>query len=179
MNLWHDVPRGSRDEFNVIVEIPRGSHNKYEIDKETGLIALDRVNYGAAAYPFNYCYIPQTLWEDGDALDVMLLATNPIHPGIMVACRPVAVMRMDDCGENDDKIIAVPVEDKRFDHMKSVEDIAPHLLKEFANFFETLKNLKGNSPEDYQVKVTGFEGAEEAKGAFDTSVKLYDEKFSA
>ena len=83
MNLWHDVSIGKNvpDEFNCIVEIPKNSHNKYEIDKETGLIALDRANYNAAPYPFDYAFIPQTLWEDGDALDVIILSTYPLAVG--------------------------------------------------------------------------------------------------
>lgn len=178
MHLWHDIPFGSFEELNVIVEVPAGSHNKYEIDKETGMIALDRVNYGAAAYPFNYCYIPQTLWDDGDALDVILLATNSIYPGVLVPCRPVGFMKMDDCGEDDSKVIAVPLEDKRFDHVKDINDLPPHELKVFKNFFETLKNLKGNSPEDYKVVVEGFESKDAAIPAIEKSIKLYNEKFA-
>src|SRR3989338_1146559 len=101
MNLWHDIPLGDKapEEFNTIIEIPRGSHNKYEIDKETGLIKLDRVNFSAAPYPCDYGFAPQTLWEDGDALDVIVLTTNPIPPGILVSVRPVGLMKMIDGGE--------------------------------------------------------------------------------
>src|SRR5687767_4497870 len=114
MNLWHDIDSGTKNEINTIIEISRGSNNKYEIDKETGLIALDRVNYSAAPYPFDYGFVPKTLWDDGDALDVILLTTHPISPGILVCVRPVAVMEMIDSGESDYKIIAVPVKDKRW-----------------------------------------------------------------
>src|SRR3954468_1082346 len=114
MNLLHDIPAGSRDEMNVIVEIPRGVKNKYEIDKETGLIKLDRVNHTAQAYPFDYGFVPQTLWDDGDALDVVLLTTEALFPGLLLEARPVGIMHMIDGGEADEKVIAVPVGDPRF-----------------------------------------------------------------
>jgi len=103
MNLWHDIPLGENapDEINVIIEIPKGSPNKYEIDKTTGLIKLDRVNYSAAPYPFDYGFAPQTLWGDNDPLDVVVLTSYPLYPGILVAVRPVAVMEMIDNGESD------------------------------------------------------------------------------
>ena len=155
MNLWHDVPKGEKcpEEFNCIIEIPQGSHNKYEIDKETGLIALDRVNYGPTAYPFDYGFVPQTLWEDGDALDVVVLATHPFHPGIMVKVRPVAMMEMTDCGESDNKIICVPVDDKRWKHVKDLADVNPHFLKEMKVFWEMNKALKGDDPSQYPIIV--------------------------
>ena len=138
MNLWHDIPIGddAPNEVNCIVEISKGSHNKYEIDKDTGLIKLDRANYGAAPYPFEYGFVPQTLWEDGDALDVMLLATYPIHPGILVNVRPVALMEMTDDGESDDKIFAVPVDDKRWDDVHDLADLNKHMLKECKDFLK-------------------------------------------
>src|SRR3990167_5681680 len=101
MNLWHDVSIGKKvpDEFNVIVEIPKGSKNKYEIDKETGLIALDRVTHTTQDFPFDYGFVPQTLWDDGDALDVILLTTHPIQTGVLVRARPIALMKMIDGGD--------------------------------------------------------------------------------
>src|SRR6185436_16512750 len=112
MNLWHDIPLGddAPNEINVIIEIPKGSPNKYEIDKETGLIKLDRANYSAAPYPVDYGFAPQTLWDDGDALDVIVLSTFPLAPGILVNARPVAIMEMIDGGDSDYKVIAVPVD---------------------------------------------------------------------
>ena len=86
MNLLHDIPHGSADEMNVIIEIPKFSKNKYEIDKETGIIALDRVMHSAQDYPFDYGFVPQTHWHDGDALDVVVLTTHPLHPGVLVPC---------------------------------------------------------------------------------------------
>jgi inorganic pyrophosphatase len=178
MNLWHDIPLGdgAPDEINVIVEIPRGSHNKYEIDKETGLIKLDRVNFSAAPYPFDYGFAPKTLWEDGDALDVVVLTTNPIPSGILVSVRPIALMEMTDGGESDDKVIAVPTEDIRFDDVKDLADINPHTLKEMQHFFENGKKLKKKPVE---ITVHGFKGRESAYQAVKKSVELYEKKFKA
>lgn len=180
MNLWHDISIGKNapEEFNCIVEIPKGSHNKYEIDKETGLIALDRANYDATAYPFDYAFIPQTLWEDGDALDVLVLTTYPLNVGIMVAVRPVAVMDMTDSGESDYKILAVPVGDRRFDDIKDLTDLNKHMLKEYVHFFETYKKLKSDDPKKNAVTVSGYKDKSEAIKAIVRSQELYKEKFS-
>jgi inorganic pyrophosphatase len=170
MDLYHDIPAGSKDEMNVIVEIPKGSSNKYEIDKATGLIALDRANYSAAPYPCEYGFVPQTLWDDGDALDVLILATFPVLPGILVRARPVGIMEMIDEGENDYKIIAVPVDDKRWDDVQDLTDINEHTLKELQHFFETYKELKGKGN---GVVINGFKGKEEAQKAFEKGGRMY------
>lgn len=177
MNLWHDVPLGDNapEEINVIIEIPKGSNNKYEVDKETGLIKLDRANYSAAAYPFDYGFAPKTLWEDGDPLDVIVLTTYPLDPGILVAVRPVAVMDMVDGGESDYKIIAVPVEDKRWDDVNDLADVNAHSIKEFQHFFETYKALKGKPA---PVEIKGVYGKDKALEAVKRSVEIYNEKFS-
>ena len=177
MNLWHDVSVGKNapEEFNCIVEIPKGSYNKYEIDKETGLIALDRANYSYAPYPFDYGFAPQTLWGDGDALDVIVLTTFPLAVGILVRVRPIAVMDMTDSGDSDYKIIAVPVDDKRWDDTHDLADLNKHSLKEFTHFFETYKQLKGK-PAD--VKINSIMGKSEAIEAVKKSIDLYKEKFS-
>ena len=176
MNLWHDIPRGKNvpDEFNVVIEIPKGSNNKYEIDKETGLIALDRANYSAAPYPFDYGYVPQTLWGDGDPLDVILLTTYPLFPGILVKARPVGVMDMTDTGESDAKIIAVPVDDKRFDDVHDLSDLNKHSLKEFTHFWETYKELKKG--EKGTVTINGVYDRAHAIQNIKESIALYDEK---
>lgn len=176
MNLWHDIPPGKKvpEEINVIIETPRGSHNKYEIDKETGLIKLDRANYNAAPYPFDYGFVPQTYWEDGDALDVMVLTTFPLNPGILAGVRPVALMEMTDSGDPDSKVIAVPVDDRRWDDVRDLKDMNQHSLKEFRHFFETLKQLK-NKPA--VVTVHGFKPREAAFDAVRHGMKLYQEKF--
>jgi len=174
MNLWHDLELGEKapEEFNVIIEIPKWSKNKYEIDKKTGLIKLDRALKTAQDYPFDYGFAPQTLWEDGDALDVVVFSTYPLATGILVVVRPVGVMRMIDSGEGDDKILAVPTEDPRWDEIKELEDLNKHSLKEIKHFFETYKEIEGK-----KVEVTGFEGRDKALEAVQKSVKLYKEKF--
>lgn len=178
MDLWHDVSLGDNvpETFNAIVEIPKGSFNKYEIDKKTGLIKLDRANYSSSPYPFDYGFAPQTLWEDDDALDVIILTTFPLYPGIMVSVRPVAVMEMIDSGESDYKIIAVPADDKRWDKVKDLADVNEHNLREFQHFFETYKKLKGKGD---IVEVRGYKGKKEAIEAVEKSIVLYKEKFPA
>lgn len=177
MNLWHDITLGKNvpEEFNTIIEIPKGSNNKYEVDKETGLIALDRANYSSSAYPFDYGFAPQTLWDDGDPLDVVVLTTFPLLPGILVKVRPVAVMDMTDSGDSDYKIIAVPVDDKRWDDTKDLKDLNKHMLKEFTHFFESYKVLKG---EGDIVKINDVMDKKAAIEAVEKSIKLYKDKFN-
>ncbi|MBT3419241.1 MAG: inorganic diphosphatase [Candidatus Magasanikbacteria bacterium] len=176
MNLWHDVPLGDNvpDEFNCIIEIPRGSLNKYEIDKDTGLIMLDRVMYSAQTYPVDYGFAPKTLWDDGDALDVMVITTEPLHPGIVVPVRPVAIMHMIDDGESDDKVIGVPANDPRCTHIKDISDLNQHQLKTLRHYFETYKQLQ-----NVEVSISGFEGRDAAIFAVNRSIDLYNKKFSS
>lgn len=177
MNLWHEVSRGKNipEEVNVIIEIPKNSPNKYEIDKETGLIALDRANYSSAPYPFDYGFVPQTLWEDGDALDVIVLTTFPLNVGVLVKVRPVAVMEMIDGGESDYKVIGVPVDDKRWEDTEDLSDINKHNLKEFVHFFETYKELKKG--EKGVVTIGKISDKAAALEAVKKSIALYEEKF--
>lgn len=178
MNLWHDVTIGedSPNIINTIIEIGEGSNNKYEIDKETGLIKLDRANYSSAPYPFDYGFVPQTLWEDGDPLDVVVLTTFPLNPGILVKVRPVAVMEMIDDGESDYKIIGVPDDDKRWEDTQDIGDLNKHKLKEIEHFFKTYKELKGNKN---VVEINGFKPKADAIKAIEKSIALYKEKFSS
>lgn len=171
MNLLHDIEAGSADEMNVIVEIPRGSQNKYEIDKATGLIALDRVLHTAQSYPFDYGFVPQTLWDDGDALDVVLLTTNPLPPGILVRARPIGVLPMVDGGDSDAKILAVPVSDPRFKGVQDIKDVNEHTLKEFSHFFLTYKQLQNK-----EVTVEEWQDKAAAVAAFEKARKMYAEK---
>ena len=172
MNLWHDISPGTKDRMHIIIEIFRGSKNKYEIDKKTGLIALDRVAHTAQDFPFDYGFVPQTLWDDDDALDAIVLTTYPLNPGIMVRAKIIALMNMIDDGDSDDKIITVPADDPRFDEINDLKDINKHTLKEMEHFYSTYKNLQNK-----KVSVTGFKGEREAKEAFERSKKLYTEKF--
>lgn len=171
MNLLHDISSGSTDILNVIVEIPKGSKNKYEIDKETGLIALDRAAHTAQDFPFDYGFVPQTLWDDGDALDVILLTTFPLAPGILVRARPVGIMHMTDGGDADDKIIGVPIDDPRWEEVHDLADINKHTLKEMEHFYSTYKKLQNK-----EVHVAGFMGVKEAKEAVLRGMALYTEK---
>ncbi len=168
MNLLHDVDPGTKGEMSVIIEIPRGSHNKYEIDKKTGLIALDRVAHTGQDFPFDYGFVPQTLWDDGDALDVVVLTTYPLAPGILVRARPVAIMRMIDSGEGDDKVIAVPVDDPRWKDIQDLAEVNKHTLKVIEHFYTTYKKLQ-----DKEVTVQGFEGKAAAEAAFERARKMY------
>lgn len=171
MNLLHELAPGSKEEMTVIIEIPRGSKNKYEIDKATGVIALDRVNHTAQAYPFDYGFVPQTLWDDGDALDVVLLTSEPLLPGILVRARPVGIMHMIDGGEADEKIIAVPASDPRWKDVQDIQSVNPHTLKEISHFFATYKQLQ-----DKVVEVGAFEDKAAAEAAFERACQLYRDK---
>lgn len=173
MNLLTDIEPGSADQMNVIIEIPKGSHNKYEIDKKTGLIKLDRANYGPAPYPFDYGFVPQTLWDDGDALDVIVLTSYPLAPGILVEARPIGILSMIDDGESDDKVLAVPTEDRRWDHVTKIEDVNPHLLREIEHFFQNNKKLKAKPVE---ITTNGYKGADEAMAAFHRARDMYQGK---
>jgi len=172
MNLWHDIDPGTADEMNVIIEIPRNSRNKYEIDKETGLIALDRVLHTAQVYPIDYGFVPKTLWDDDDALDAMVLTTEPLAPGILVSARPIGIMDMVDDGDPDAKILCVPTGDPRWKNVQDLRDVNPHTIKELEHFFCTYKQLQGKTCE-----IRGFDGVDKAREAFERSKKLYNEKF--
>lgn len=172
MNLWHDIDPGNKDAINVIIEINKGSKNKYEVDKKTGMIALDRVMHTGQDYPFDYGFVPQSLWHDGDPLDVVLLSTYPFVPGVLVAARPVAVVHMVDGGEADEKVIAVPIEDPRFDIIKDIRDINPHTLKEIEHFFLTYKKLQKK-----EVTISNIEGREVAEKAIEEGLDLYKAKY--
>ena len=173
--MWHEISAGKNvpNNINVIIECPRGSKNKYEIDKETGLIKLDRAMKTSQDYPFDYGFVPQTLWEDNDPLDVIVLSTYVLAPGILVEARPVAVMRMVDCGEGDDKIIAVPKNDPRWDNVKDMKDLNPHTLREFKHFFETYKSIENGK----EVVIKKTEGKAKALEAVKKSLKMYKDKF--
>lgn len=174
MNLWHEISPGKKlpEKINVIVEINKGSKNKYEIDKETGMIALDRPSHTAQDFPFDYGFVPQTYWHDGDALDVIILTTYPLLPGIMVEVRPVALLEMIDSGDNDNKLVAVPTSDPRFEDLKDLADINKHTLKEIAHFYGTYKKLQNK-----EVEVKGFQDKKAAEAAVLESLELYKSKF--
>jgi inorganic pyrophosphatase len=174
LSLLHDITSGHNtpEEINVIVEINKGSKNKYELDKETGIILLDRVMHSSQDYPFDYGFIPQSHWHDGDPLDVVLLTTHPLMPGILVHARPVAVLDMVDSGQSDAKVIAVPLHDPRFKDVHDLEDINSHTIKEIEHFFLTYKSI--------QNKVVTIRSIRDAKAARDVvkeGLALYRKKF--
>ncbi len=174
MNLLHDISSGKDvpNVINVIIEIPKGSKNKYEIDKETGLIMLDRALHTAQDYPFDYGFMPQSHWDDGDPLDVVVLTTYALAPGILVKVRPVGIVNMIDDGDSDAKIIAVPDKDPRWDEVKDLADINKHTLKEIEHFFLTYKQIQKK-----EVSIDSIGDKAEATAAILKSQELYKEKF--
>lgn len=175
MDIWHDVSAGenSPEEVNVIIEIPKGSQNKYEFDKKTGLVILDRVLYASVHYPADYGMIPQTYAPDGDPFDAIVLITNPTQPGVLIKSRPIGIMHMIDDGEQDDKLLCVPVNDVRFEHMNDLSDVPQPIIDEITNFFESYKTL-----EKKEVKIEGWENAATAKKILNQSIAAYKEKFA-
>lgn len=158
---WHDLSPGRHapDEVTVVVETPGNSRNKYELDKSTGLFKLDRVLHSAVHYPGDYGFIPQTLFEDGDPLDVLLLIKEPTFTGCIVTARPLGVLRMRDRDEPDDKILAVPTHDPHQTEFFDIADLPQHVLREIEYFFATYKTLEGKAvvidqwePHDVAVK---------------------------
>lgn len=164
-------PINKDNTINVIIEIEKGSKNKYELDKETGLIKLDRVMYTAQSYPFDYGFVPNTLWYDGDPLDVVLLTSYSIHSGVLVEARPVGYFNMIDHGESDAKVIAVPAHDPRFSHIKDLKDLNPHTLDEINHFFETYKIL-----ENKKVEIPSIHDKLETLEIINESIKLFKNK---
>jgi inorganic pyrophosphatase len=146
-----DAPRV----FNTIIEIPKGSTNKYEVDQETGIIKLDRVLYSPLFYPFDYGYIPQTHYLDGDPLDVLVMMSHPTVPGCQVEAHAVGVLLMTDDKGPDEKVLCVAERDPRFKNRKSLDDLQPHTLAEISHFFEVYKAL-----EDKTVDIHGWRGPE-------------------
>jgi inorganic pyrophosphatase len=142
---------------DVLVEIPAGSQNKYEFDKEKNRYVLDRVLYSPMHYPTEYGYLENTLAEDGDPVDVLVLATFPTFPGCVIESRVIGVLMMTDDKGKDEKILAVPTQDPRFKNVHTLDDVAPHTLKEIAHFFQVYKDLENKT-----VQIDGWEGVETA-----------------
>jgi inorganic pyrophosphatase len=170
MTLYHDIPAGPKipDVINVIVEIPKGSQNKYEYDKKTDMIKLDRVLFSPIFYVGDYGMIPQTLSEDGDPLDVLVLVTNPTYPGILIEARPIALLKMSDGSNTDNKVLCVARNDPRYSRYKDIKDIEKHTLKEISHFFQTYKDLEGK-----KVNVIGWKNANGAKKVILTAIESY------
>lgn len=171
---WHEAPIGNNPpEFvNGIIEISTGMRTKYEVDKETGLLKLDRILYSAVYYPANYGFIPQTMGEDKDPLDIMILCREPIQPLCLVPARVVGVMRMIDQGLADDKILAVADNDANTKHLKDISELANHFKLELKEFFESYKKL-----ENKIVTVPDFQGKDIALKIISQAIKDYNTEF--
>lgn len=155
----------------AFIEIPTGSQNKYEFDEERRVFKLDRVLFSPMFYPAEYGFIENTLALDGDALDILVLVSNPTFPGCIIDTRVIGFLNMIDSGEEDSKLIGVPVEDPRFDEVKTLEDLPQHSLKEIAHFFERYKDLQGKKTE-----IGKWEGAEAAAALVEECKKRYAEQ---
>ena len=175
MHPWHDIPLPEpfEDVFPVVIEIPRGSRNKYELDKPTGLLKVDRVLYSAVHYPANYGFIPRTLDDDGDPLDVLVLSQEEVVSGAVVAARVIGVMPMIDQGEVDDKIIAVMLGDPAFETVRTLNDLLPFRMNEIMRFFGDYKAL-----EEKEVRVAAPQGLDDAVKVVERSIAMYDAKFA-
>ncbi len=147
MNIWHDIDpkRITPDEFIAVIEIQKGSKQKYELDKKTGLLILDRILYTSTHYPANYGFIPHTLADDGDPLDVLVLCSESLLPLSLVKVYPIGVITMNDNGKNDEKIIAIPFTDPNYNSYKTIADLPKHVFDEMQHFFSVYKQLEGKN----------------------------------
>jgi len=173
INLWKDLATGPDvpETVNVVVEIPKGSRNKYEFDKETGALRLDRVLYSSIHYPGDYGFIPQTFYDDGDPLDILVMVNEPTFPLCVILARPIGLFRMTDRGQPDEKILAVSVNDPLFRDYADITDIPQHFLHEVAHFFAVYKDLEGVT-----VKTIGWEGAAQAKKRISYAAAMFKNK---
>lgn len=173
-NVWHDVSpkRITPEDFICVIEISKGSKKKYELDKETGYIILDRILYTSTHYPANYGFIPRTLGDDGDPLDVLLLCSEALEPLTLCRAHPIGMISMIDNGRNDEKIIAVPFKDPNYNHITDISQVPPHIFDEMRHFFSVYKNLEGK-----ETAVKEVSGKEEAEQTILKSIDAYNEKF--
>ncbi len=167
---WHDVTPGQDipDEYKVVIEIPYGSSVKYELDKESGLIKLDRILFSAVYYPANYGFVPQTLAEDDDPLDVLVLCNQKVVPLTLINARTIGLMTMIDQGKKDHKIISVATEDPEFNHYREASELPPHRINQLRRFFQDYKTLEGKA-----VEVDELQPAEAAKPVIEDALSRY------
>ncbi|MBQ2729985.1 MAG: inorganic diphosphatase [Clostridia bacterium] len=176
MNIWHDISpeRITPDSFSAVIEISRGSKNKYELDKETGMLRLDRILYTSTHYPANYGFIPRTYADDFDPLDVLVICSEAIIPMTLVECYPIGVIKMLDDGHYDEKIIAIPFSAPNYNQFKSVYDIPKHKFDEMMHFFSVYKQL-----ESKDTVVNELAGPEEARRIIADAIYHYNETYGA
>lgn len=174
LHPWHGASYGDKApaQINGLVEIPQGSRAKYEVDKTTGLLKLDRVIYSSFHYPVNYGFIPQTLGYDGDPLDILIICSQSIQPLCLIETAVIGNMQMIDAGKQDDKIIAVAVNDPSVNHIKSMEELPSHFLAELRNFFEQYKVL-----ENKKVVIDNFQDRATALRVINDAIDLYKQTF--
>lgn len=174
IHLWHNLSSGPQppDIVYAVVEVPKGSRNKYEYSKRAGVIKLDRVLYSPLHYPGDYGFIPQSFFEDGDPMDILVMMNEPTFPGCVIEARPVGMFKMIDKGLPDYKVLAVPSTDPNFDDYRDLDDLPQHFPKEVGHFFMVYKQLQGTD-----VKNEGWVGADEAKKAVMASLALYRKDF--
>ncbi|MGN1045283.1 MAG: inorganic diphosphatase [Candidatus Methanomethylophilaceae archaeon] len=173
-NIWHDMSpkRISPDDFMVVVEISKGSKNKYELDKETGLLMLDRILYTSTHYPANYGFIPRTYADDGDPLDALVLCSEPIAPMTLVRCYPIGAIKMIDNGANDEKVIAIPFDDPTYNSYKDISELPKHIFDEMAHFFTVYKQLENKT-----TAVDEIIGADEVHTIIRSTIEKYRDTF--
>jgi len=174
-NLWSSLSAGPNppDSIHVVVECLKGDRNKYEYDKDIPGIKLDRALHSNVHYPGDYGFIPQSWYDDGDPFDALVLVDDPTFPGCIIESRPVALMEMLDDGEQDDKVICVPIEDPRFAHIGNLNDIPQQLLDEIGEFFRTYKNLEPRK----ETSVQAWKDREAAHAAIEHALELYESTF--
>ncbi len=173
-NVWHDISpeRIKPDDFICVIEIPKGSKKKYELDKESGYIILDRILYTSTHYPANYGFIPHTYGDDKDPLDVLLLCSEPLEPLTLVRAYPIGMIAMIDNGNNDEKIIAIPYNDPTYNHYTNIDQLPKHIFDEMRHFFKVYKNL-----ENKETAVNEVSGKEDALRIIASAIDSYNEKF--
>ncbi len=174
MNIWHDIDssRITAKDFMAVIEIPKGSKAKYELDKQTGLLELDRILYTSTHYPANYGFIPRTFADDYDPLDVLLLTSETIYPMTLVRCYAIGMINMLDNGRNDEKIIAIPFNDPTYNSYTDISQLPSHIFDEMTHFFSVYKAL-----ENKETAVDEVKGAEEAVKVIQTAIDSYKDRF--
>ena len=173
-NIWHDInpERISPEDFICVIEISKGSKKKYELDKETGYIILDRILHTSTHYPANYGFIPRTYGDDNDPLDVLLLCSEQLEPLTLVRAYPIGVIKMIYIGRNDEKIIAIPVNDPTYNGYSDINQLPKHIFDEMRHFFEVYKNLENKT-----TAVDEVSGRDEALNIIKTAISNYNNKF--